>query len=61
MDAYSLIFVIIKNTQKYKIFSSSQKAHPHISRVVYLFTPVIYLFMHHECQRMSAGEAKIYY
>lgn len=61
MDAYSLIFVIIKNTQKYKIFSSSQKADPHISRVIYLFTRVIYLFMRHECQRMSAGEAKIYY
>lgn len=61
MDACYLIFVIIKNTQKYKIFSCSQNADPHINRFIYQFTAVIYLFMRHECQRMSAGEAKIYY
>lgn len=65
MDLYSLIFIVIKNTQKYKIFSCSQKADTHISPLFFFFFlpiyPVIYLFMRHECQRMSAGEAKIYY
>ncbi len=31
------------------------------SYVIYLFIRVIYLFMRHECQSMSAEETKIYY